>query len=162
MRLPTNWLRQPSYWRLLRPYWTKINIYEGPERFHNDLENAPAYIRTLFATHWLYSEFLNGGFGQFFDNSTGVLAPEASEGFDQLGMPLAAAFVRSRMLLFGESYPRDRGVRQASMFSQDGEAVEDHFQTLSTSVEDEFESLLRTENGGFVASANRYADRFLK
>ncbi|WP_369973953.1 DUF4375 domain-containing protein [Polaromonas sp. SP1] len=34
--------------------------------------------RHLFAVHWCQSEICNGGFMQFFANSTGVLAPEVA------------------------------------------------------------------------------------
>ncbi|WP_164468170.1 DMP19 family protein [Caulobacter vibrioides] len=41
---------------------------------------VPTPSKHLLATHWLQSEVHNGGFSQFFSNSTGVLAPEAVAG----------------------------------------------------------------------------------
>jgi Domain of unknown function (DUF4375) len=65
----------------------------------------------LFASHWCQSEVCNGGFDQFFYNSTGVLAPEAAAGFQAIGLDDLAALVRQAMDVFGDHYPRNREVR---------------------------------------------------
>lgn len=49
------------------------------------LETLPGGQRAVYATYVLESEVLNGGFNQFFFNSSGELADMALEGFRLLG-----------------------------------------------------------------------------
>lgn len=152
----------PSYWRLVDPYWDKICIYDEPERFLAELRAAPEVVQTLFVTHWLQSEVSNGGFGQFFDNSTGVLAPEAVSGFLAIGMPKASEFVDGLIKAFGGTYPRKREDRQDALsLIYETASGDDASNLLLTYSDEEFFVLLKLENGGFLASANRYADRVL-
>jgi hypothetical protein len=66
-----------AYWALVEPYWDGVDIYEGPGRFLDDFKAVPARSAHLLAAHWCQSEVINGGFDQFFYNSTGVLAPDS-------------------------------------------------------------------------------------
>jgi hypothetical protein len=94
-------LRMSGYWKVVEPFWYLINIYYGPEVFRSKYDSAPKISGLIFAAHFCQSEVCNGGFGQFFSNSTGVLAPEAVEGFRQIGQPQVAAVVESAMELLG-------------------------------------------------------------
>ena len=105
-------LRMSGYWKVVEPFWDLINIYDGPEVFRSTYDSAPKISGLMFAAHFCQSEVCNGGFGQFFSNSTGVLAPEAVEGFRQIGQPQVAAVVESAMELLGPAYPRDRDERE--------------------------------------------------
>jgi hypothetical protein len=64
-----------DYWDLVEPIWDEISIYDGAEQFLQDFEKTDERPGILFAAHWTQSEVMNGGLGQFFNNSTGVLAP---------------------------------------------------------------------------------------
>lgn len=151
----------PLYWSLIEPYWDRISIYDSPERFLREFGGAPEGVQVLFAAHWLQSEVRNGGFGQFFDNGTGVLAPEASVAFEALGMPNTAGFVRHVISGFGEPYPRDRYTR-VDMLSElydacdagDASALSN---PLCTYLDDDFFALLKAEGGGFLARAEAFA-----
>ena len=101
------------YWELVDPYWEKVSIYDGPEVFLRDFAAVPPESGHLLATHRLASEVHNGGFDQFFANSTGVLAPEALAGFRTLGLDDAAFVVGRAMSVFGEAYLRDQDEREA-------------------------------------------------
>src|SRR5687767_13179443 len=61
------------YWSLVEPVWETISIYHTPDIFLTQFNSASLASRTLFAAHWCQSEVRNGGFHQFFGNSTGVL-----------------------------------------------------------------------------------------
>jgi Domain of unknown function (DUF4375) len=99
------------YWSVIEPIWDSISIYDGPEVFLLQFGKVSPEVGHLFASHWCQSEVCNGGFDQFFYNSTGVLAPEAADGFQAIGLCDLAALVRQAMSVFGAAYPRDREVR---------------------------------------------------
>jgi hypothetical protein len=100
-----------SYWDAVEPHFTHIDIYEGCDRYKRGMAAVPEAVRHLFATHWLVSEVCNGGFAQFFYNSTGIVAPEAVEGFRAMRCNGLADIVEKAMREFPSPYPREREVR---------------------------------------------------
>ena len=100
-----------TYWRALQPYADAVSIYDGPAVFQRQFARLPEPVGVLFAAQWLDTEVRNGGFEQFFYNSTGILAPEAYSAFRTLKLEDAAALIQSAMSVFGAGYPRDRSVR---------------------------------------------------
>jgi hypothetical protein len=58
-----------------------------------------------------WPKFINGGFLQFFWNSTGLIAPESADGFNEIGMPKLAALVTAAAALLGSPFPRERDTR---------------------------------------------------
>ncbi len=62
-----------------------VDIYSGPEYFLEQYKRLPAPVRCLHAVVWMSSEVANGGYDQFFHNSTGVVAPEALDGLRLFG-----------------------------------------------------------------------------
>ena len=102
-----------SYWRLIDPYWLSLNESwdGGPEAFLAAFGSAPLKVQHLYACHWCQSEVTNGGFHQFFYNTTGLLAPEALIGFSAIGAGELATITAELMAQFGLSYPRDRTTR---------------------------------------------------
>ena len=100
-------------WEIVGRVEDSASIHDGPEVFLTQFEALSGPERHLLATHWCNHEVCNGGFQQFFGNSTGVLAPEAVAGYRALGLPKVAATVARAMNCFGNSYPRDRGMRCA-------------------------------------------------
>lgn len=73
-----------EYWAVLDQYWDVIDI-DSPEVFESTFNRVPRSVGLLYAAHFCQSEVCNGGFTQFFWNSTGVLGPEAVEGFRAIG-----------------------------------------------------------------------------
>ncbi|MFN3806191.1 DUF4375 domain-containing protein [Asticcacaulis sp.] len=139
-----------GYWRLIEPYWENVSIYDGYDVFRKAFDTLPESSQHLFAAHWAQSEIYNGGFDQFFDNSTGVLALEATEGFKALGMPKIAALLKHSVDRLGETYPHDREERQEKL------------ESLSEGFEDGlFFDLIDTEAGGFKIAADLYASKVL-
>lgn len=144
-----------GYWRLLDPWWERISIYDGPEVFLRELDLAPEPVRILFCSHWTQSEINNGGFAQFFFNSTGVVAPEARNSFQAIQMPGVATSIEKAASLFGEPYPRATEARRRLLDEWDAApgGADAKFEDL----ENEFFDLVVSENGGFESSANVYA-----
>ena len=105
----------------------------------------------MFAAHFCQSEICNGGFGQFFGNPTGVLAPEAIEGFREIGQMQIAALIESAMALIGSPYPRDR-VEREERLSQVSKAALD-------ALDERLFVLIESEAGGFKYAADRYVER---
>lgn len=102
-----------KYWAVIAPHWLTLNETwdSGPSAFLAALGSVEPKVRLLYSAHWCYSEVTNGGFHQFFFNTTGILAPEAKLGFDAAGAPELGAIVEQGMRLFGPIYPREREIR---------------------------------------------------
>ncbi|WP_394847857.1 DMP19 family protein [Pendulispora brunnea] len=130
-----------------------VNIYDGPKPFLTDFAKVPPELGHVIAAHWCQSEVNNGGFFQFFSNSTGVLAPEAAAGFAAIGMPRAAEAVRKAMSVLGQSYPRRRWWRKFAL-ARAGKRVAE-LEALSN----ELTNALREEGGGFESMADAYVRR---
>src|SRR5215469_3732409 len=138
-----------GYWSIVEPVWNAINIGDGPEVFAQTFASVPRVSGLMFAAHFCQSEICNGGFRQFFWNSTGVLAPEAVEGFRDIGQAQVAALIEKGMSLFGTVYPRDRIERRARL----AEMSRGSFDTL----DETFYALIETEAGGFTSAADLYS-----
>lgn len=94
------------WWQVVEPHWDRVDIYGGDRAFRRTFAEVPEPAAHLLAVQWCQSEVCNGGFHQFFSNSTGVLAPEAAQGFRAIGMPSVADLVEKAMAMFGTPYPR--------------------------------------------------------
>ena len=99
------------YPRFLDPWYEQMNFYEGRDAWLASTERVPVEAVHLYALHWLHLEVFNGGFWQFFFNSTGVIAPEARDGFAAIGMPEVADCVTAAMTRLGDPFPFDREER---------------------------------------------------
>ncbi len=138
-----------AYWSVLESALDGVSIYDGPERFLKQFGAAEVVPRNLFAAHYCQSEICNGGFRQFFENSTGVLAPEAVDAFRLLGMPEISILISNAMAWFGSTYPRERDARMDAL----SECATSPFDNQDTA----FYRLLDSENGGFYHAADKYA-----
>ncbi len=105
------------YWDAVEPFMEVPNIYDGPDTFLSTFAKVPRPIGLVYAAHFCLSEVHNGGFLQFFKNSTGVLAPEALEGFRLIGMPELASVMKTAMDVLGPEYPRDREARWGAILT---------------------------------------------
>lgn len=104
-----------SYWNLIETAFERVDIYNGASKFLEDFSQLSPPVQHLLAAHWCQSEVCNGGFDQFFENSTGVLAPEAEVGFRAIGLDQVADLVVEAMNRFGVPYPRDHDERLLAM-----------------------------------------------
>ncbi len=151
--------RGERYWNAIEPIWDSINI-DSVEAFQSTFGSVPPELGFLYAAHFCQSEVCNGGFTQFFRNSTGVLAPEAVRGFLAIGQLKVAGIVEKAISMLGSPYSRDRVARwtildRLAPSNSSGET--DSRSSPLEPLEREFYSLLRTEAGGFENAADRYA-----
>ena len=143
------------YWRALAPHAEVVSIYDGPEAFREQFARLPHGIGILLAAHWLDSEVCNGGFHQFFSNSTGVLAPEALAAFRTLNLDAAAEAVAQAIHFFGDPYPRERDVRQTMLESIPGESHADR--NPFTELDERYYDALPSDR--FLFAADAYAEQ---
>jgi hypothetical protein len=101
----------------------------------------------IYAANWCVSEVDNGGFLQFFWNTTGILAPEASAGFERMGATVPARILTDAMRFFGAQYPRGRERRMQLL----GGGVPDTRKSRPFEAEDD------AFYGWFEAEKNRWA-----
>ena len=144
-----------EYWDLVAAICDQVSIYDGPEVFLNGFNASPRRARNLLAAHWCVSEVTNGGFTQFFSNSTGVLAPEAADAFSEIGLAELSRLVREAIAYFGPSYPRDRSKRQdiLEVLVSNSDLRRGPFGVL----DGKFDDLLSLDSGGWEVCANAYA-----
>jgi hypothetical protein len=95
----------------LAPIWKSVSIYDGADVFLEQFDGVTRAQGALLAASWCQSEVCNGGFHQFFQNPTGILAPEAADGFDFLELSPVAHIVRRAIRMFGDPYPREQHER---------------------------------------------------
>jgi hypothetical protein len=164
-----------GYWQLLEPHWSKLGNYRTAADWAAIVKLYPRPIILLYATHFCQSEVRNGGLLQFFQNSTGVMAPEAVEGYDEIKMPLLAETLQIAMSMLGEGYPRDRSEREFALLVASSRTQEElkliraqsgHVATALRqarqpkafdSLDEQFWKLADKEKGGFEAAADVYA-----
>src|ERR1700722_15197167 len=95
-----------GYWSLIEPVWFPLNSSwdDGCEEFLRQFRAVRPEVGNLYAAHWCQSEVCNGGLHQFFSNTTGLLAPEALEGFRAIGLTDCAEILAEAMKFFGSPY----------------------------------------------------------
>lgn len=101
-----------AYPAFYEPYYDSFNFYDGREAWLQSIVNIPPKAVHLFSVHWLHLEVYNGGFWQYFFNSTGTTAPEAIEGFTAIGMPNVSRVVEEAMAQLGSTFPGDKSTRE--------------------------------------------------
>jgi len=143
-----------TYWDAIEPIWDDVDI-DTPESFLSSLSTVPPELGLLYAAHFCQSEICNGGFRQFFRNSTGVLAPEAVKGFEAISQPQLANVLSQAMALLGAPYLRERKARQEVLEKRKTAGA---FEPL----EEEFYKPISSENGGFESAADAYAARIAR
>jgi hypothetical protein len=98
------------YWSVIEPHWIPLNEAWDYDiaAFLSSVRKVHVRVCHLYAAHWCQSEVINGGFYQFFHNSTGILAPESLAGFHAIGLHDLATALNKAMKFFGEEHPRER------------------------------------------------------
>lgn len=134
-----------------------INIYGSEAEFLKSFAAAPPRVGHLLAVFWCDAEVCNGGFDQFFLNSTGVLAPEAVLGFRAIGLPECADLVETAIGKFPPPYPRDRERRDRALNALSGSGPKGHEGNLFYDLEDLYYAA--RDRGKFDAVMDAYAQQ---
>ena len=149
---------EESYWDIIEKAYPSATVYEGEETWTSEMKKYPSWVIDVLSVHWTVAEVENGGFAQYFLNTTGVMAPEALEGLKKLGSDKAAAMLCRAMNHLGSVYPRSRDVRAGLMAAKSDhnpkEKAWDPYQDNPfEDLEEEFFDL----TGEIYAALDRYA-----
>lgn len=96
---------------IIQPVWSYADIYGSLEDYESSLVQFSTPQRLAFAIHWYASEVNNGGHDQFFFNSTGIVWPDALEGFRAIGAEKAFAILFEAASRFDVKPSRERDLR---------------------------------------------------
>lgn len=119
----------------IEPMWWSIDIYNGYKQYKNDLSKFTLPQIYAFAIAWFEAEVSNGGLGQFYENSTGIVWREVLEGFKAIGCEQAAKIIEDSAKLMGgnPSFDRKRRWKQLERYDPDFEALDEEFYKLDYS-----------------------------
>ena len=103
--------------RIIEPLWWSVSIYDGEEKYENDLKLFTTPQRYVFAIQWYSAEINNGGHCQFYDNSTGIVWEDALKGFEAIGAQRNANIIRESANRMGGNPSKNHEKRQKQMES---------------------------------------------
>jgi uncharacterized protein DUF4375 len=153
------WSDERGYWDLVEPVWLPLNeLWDDQQAFVAQYRRVPAPVGHLYAGHWCQSEVCNGGFYQFFANTTGLVAPEAVEGFSSVGLQRTADVLQRAMICFGAEYPRSREERNRILSATP--VIKDKLGELDNAFFDSLDSA-DSHNERWETAADAYAKRFV-
>jgi hypothetical protein len=108
-------------------------------------QSPPAEItdaERVFICVWqLEAEVNNGGFAQYYTNSSGDLAADAPSALEAIGATHTATIVRAANAVFPNGPPRDQGVREDAFDAIADDAFEE-LDDLFLAYEDDLSSML--------------------
>ena len=148
--------KRRRYAKVYTPYYDNLADWDDPEAWLKSYHSVPKKPRNLFCVHWTHLEVFNGGFWQFFFNSTGVMAPEAVVAFKAIGMSDVAAVIERAMSKLGPAFPRLKAGREQLVGEVDKQKID------FDEEDDAFYALADTDkiffrNPRFVEFADAYA-----
>lgn len=152
-----------SYWDVIEPHWDAFcDGLTGRTQASDVIAALPAGVGLLAAAHLCQSEVRNGGFHQYFFNTSGKVAEAALAGYELIGMTEVAGATSVAMARLGAPYPAARGARQKRLAETRATALAaldskpDSFWSPFDDEEDVFYARIDDENGGFDAAATAY------
>ncbi|MBP3322019.1 MAG: DMP19 family protein [Clostridia bacterium] len=91
--------------------------------YGNDIEQLNEHERIFYVTQILEQEVNNGGFSQFFYNSSGGLSNELVDAFTKIGAFKTAEICKKAVAVFNGKVPTDRDEREEVLDSLDCDDV---------------------------------------
>lgn len=91
--------------------WGDPNGYERLTR------EVPSELLRFVAANTLFGEVYNGGFDQFFSNSSGIVINDAIAGFGEMDLDQHAAIAQEALALMGDAFVQDRWERCRRMYA---------------------------------------------
>jgi hypothetical protein len=104
-----------DYFAVIEPVFWSVSIYDGLQRYEEDIARFSKEQRLVLAYHWYLSEVNNGGHYQFYDNSTGIVWPDALKAFAAIGAEDVVAIIEASISRLGGNPSLDREERQQQL-----------------------------------------------
>ena len=138
-------------WRVIEQVYDAVDIHDGAAALDAQLARLTAGQRALLALHWTVAEVDNGGFDQYFMNSTGDLAHEALAGFRLIGAERSAALLERVFKAFpGGKPPRDQDARAALLDALSDDERDGRFESHDDAFYELVDSELYPRAGAYV------------
>jgi hypothetical protein len=133
-----------------------VDFYGAYEPAQKQLARLTPGQRALYCCQWLDYELQNGGFHQFFGNSTGMIGPEALEGFKLFGMNEAAIAIQAAFdFAKFDPYPRERKDREQRL--PDYDANKEKWRELDDAYYDAVKDKTTAEEYDYIIAAKQAA-----
>jgi hypothetical protein len=116
-------------WSVIEPLWWEGDIYGTHATYLTSLEGFTDPQRFVYALIWYQSEVNNGGHGQFFDNSTGIVWEDALRGAELIGSPETSEILKEAVKRLGgkPSFDREQRREQLEKNEPDFDDLDDRF-----------------------------------
>ncbi len=101
---------------------TKVG--ERDDRVHEIVTGMSDGLCAIYTTWWVEAEVANGGFNQYFWNSSGRFAEDAVAGFELIGAPIHAALMRRAI----DTFRQEAGRLRSFMDRDTQEAFSDSYE----------------------------------
>ena len=108
------------------------------------LDALNPHQRIIYVTQTLEQEVNNGGFSQYFYNSSGDLANELVDAFTAIGAPKTAAICEKALSPFKGAVPTDRTERQSKLDRIRGDKLWEKCDDAFYEYEEDLEDLNRS------------------
>lgn len=102
----------------------RVNLAGGHER--KALDALSAGFRAVYSTWWVEAEVNNGGFNQYFWNSSGAFARDAVAGFDLIGLPRLARLLERAIAIREEDAPKIKRFKARDTLEAFSESYDDN------------------------------------
>ena len=87
-------------WAVIEPMWDDLEFSDGYKQVMEFLSSVTQGQSALISLDWCQKEVRNGGFEQFFMNSTGMLSEKALAGFRLIGAECYAELLEQALSCF--------------------------------------------------------------
>ena len=105
--------------------------------YGDNMENLNEEQRIFYITQALEMEVNNGGFAQFFFNSSGMFGNELVSSFEKIGAMKTAEICKKAISIYGDEVPTNRDERE-DVITPDDENEEERIEELLNECDDAF------------------------
>lgn len=103
-----------------------MNDYIGEKcKYGDDIDRLNEYERVFFVTQQLEMEVNNGGFSQFFYNTSGDFSHELVHAFTEIGANKTVVICKKALDAFPQTFPVDRYERQEMLDELESDEIEE-------------------------------------
>ncbi|MBE6688904.1 MAG: DUF4375 domain-containing protein [Ruminococcaceae bacterium] len=105
--------------------------------YGDNMETLNGEQKVFYITQSLEMEVNNGGFAQFFFNSSGMFGNELVSSFEKIGAMKTAEICKKAISIYGDKVPADRDERE-EILTTDDETEEERIEAILNECDDAF------------------------